>query len=395
LRCLSATPPRRHPLPRLLFILKHRDAPWGSPYGYGGPYHLSSGLRNSVRFVVELLDLLGIPAKMVEVIDNNAIDAEVTRYQPTHCIIEALWVVPDKFDVLKRLHPHVSWIVRNHSEVPFLANEGIAMAWFAGYLQRGVEIACNSERMLSDMKIVGQAVGVPNLISYMPNYYPVHLAPDVDHLQPHLPHADDTIRIGCFGAIRPLKNHLSQALAALQYSHRIGKKLEFYINASRIEGGGNQILNNLRGLFAATPRARLVEQGWLDHEKFLELLEQMDLCLQVSFTETFNIVSADAVFCSVPVVVSSEVSWMGNYAVADPNSVHDIVQRMLAITPNNRANWLMSQWRDLSLYGAHARKIWFDRFGFGAPMFAERGNRARAMAGAMSPRHFALSTHRR
>jgi len=245
------------------------------------------------------------------------------------------------------------------------------------------------------MKIVGQAVGVPNLISYMPNYYPVHLAPDVDHLQPHLPHADDTIRIGCFGAIRPLKNHLSQALAALQYSHRIGKKLEFYINASRIEGGGNQILNNLRGLFAATPRARLVEQGWLDHEKFLELLEQMDLCLQVSFTETFNIVSADAVFCSVPVVVSSEVSWMGNYAVADPNSVHDIVQRMLAITPNNRANWLMSQWRDLSLYGAHARKIWFDRFGFGAPMFAERGNRARAMAGAMSPRHFALSTHRR
>jgi hypothetical protein len=34
----------------------------------------------------------------------------------------------------------------------------------------------------------------------------------------------------------------------------------------------------------------------------------MDVCLQVSFTETFNIVSADAVANYIPIVVSDEIS---------------------------------------------------------------------------------------
>ena len=65
---------------RLQFILRHRDQPWGydGPYGY----QLSSGLRNSVRFVVEMLHLLGIAAEWVEVTDAHCIDREVTRYKP-------------------------------------------------------------------------------------------------------------------------------------------------------------------------------------------------------------------------------------------------------------------------------------------------------------------------
>ena len=46
----------------------------------------------------------------------------------------------------------------------------------------------------------------------------------------------------------------------------------------------------------------------MDHESFIELVKSMDMCLQVSFTETFNIVTADAVANSVPVVVSSEMT---------------------------------------------------------------------------------------
>lgn len=343
---------------RILFLLRHRDQPWGH-YGY----HLSSGLRNSVAFILLMLKLLGIPAKMVEVEDDNAIDREVTAYRPTHCILEALWVRPFKFDVLKPKHPHVHWIVRDHSETPFVANEGMAMGWIAGYLQRGVEVSCNAPRALIDLEALGVALGYPQLISYSPNFYPIDCPNDHRHLRPHHPRADDTLRIGCFGAIRPLKNQLLQAIAAIRYAGQLGKKLDFYVNSARIEQGGNPILKNLRELFAAVPRARLVEIGWLEHDKFLEILWTMDICLQVSFSETFNIVSADCARCAVPVIASREVPWLGDYAIADANSSTSILNKMLQIHRHNLHQRLQDQWRDLVKYSNDTRRIWRERFG--------------------------------
>lgn len=344
--------------PRLLFCLKHRDQPWGA-YGY----HLSSGLRNSVRFLVEMLKLLGIIAELVELIDNNHIDAAVTKFRPTHCIVEAFWVTPAKFAQLKKKHPLVTFMVRDHSETPFLANEGRTMEWIAQYLKEGVELTANSPRAMNDLEIYADSVGYPGMVSYSPNYYPVHEPPNWRHLKPHPVRADDTVRVGCFGAVRPLKNHLIQATAALKYAASLGKKLDFYINSTRVEGGGNPILANLQQMFAATPRAKLIEVGWLEHPKFLELLQGIDIVLQVSFSETFNIVSADAVASSCPVVVSPEVIWLKKYAVADPTSSNSIVTRMQQIHQQNPADRLAWQWRDLSAYTDATKKVWKARFG--------------------------------
>lgn len=353
-------------MPRLLFLLRHRDQPWGhkGPYGYG----LSSGLKNSVRFIVEMLELMGIEAKFVEVPDNNAIDKEVTAYQPTHVILEAFWVVPTKLDVLMPLHPYVTWIVRDHSETPFLANEGMAFEWVAGYLKRGVEITCNAPRALSDMQAIAAAYGYPGLVSYAPNYYPVHAPKTFKSGVPHPVHADDTVRIGCYGAIRPLKNQVTQAIAALRYAEKLGKKLEFHINAGRQEQGGNAVLNNLRAIFAHSTRATLVELGWVDHHEFLQAVSQLDILLQVSFSETFNIVSADAVVCNVPVVASAEVPWLGPYALADANSSVSIYNAMLRVLKQPKAARLAWQTRDLTAYCQQTKQVWWDRFGWGGPV---------------------------
>ena len=84
-------------------------------------------------------------------------------------IIEALWVVPSKFEVLQKLHPNVKWIIRLHSEVPFLANEGIAMEWIFDYMKYdNVIISVNSKRMEREMNII-----LPKPVLYLPNYYPV------------------------------------------------------------------------------------------------------------------------------------------------------------------------------------------------------------------------------
>ena len=346
---------------KLQFILRHRDAPWGAPYAY----QLSSGLRNSVRFVVDMLHLMGIAAEWVEVQDANGIDKEVTRYKPTHVILEAFWCPPWKLDQLKPLHPYVTWCVRNHSEMPFLANEGMAMVWTKEYLDRDVEIMCNAPRALKDFTVIATSYGSPELVSYAPNYYPTHLPRTFKTLVPAKNRGDDTLRIGCFGAIRPLKNQLLQAVSAIEFADRLGKKLEFYINGTRLEGGGNPILKNLQQLFGSASRAKLIESPWSEHDAFLALIEKMDILMQVSLSETFNIVSADAVVCNVPVVVSREVSWLEPYAVADANSSDDMVQKLLAIVRQPRRARLEWQMRDLTKYTTTTKSVWWDRFGHG------------------------------
>src|ERR1035437_6255076 len=99
---------------RILFVCKDRMSAYGA-YGYGASY----GLINSCRFVGEALNRYfpgEFEFKVASVVDNNRIDAEVYKYKPTHVIIEALWVVPEKMNVLLPKYPNINWIVRIHSK---------------------------------------------------------------------------------------------------------------------------------------------------------------------------------------------------------------------------------------------------------------------------------------
>ena len=108
---------------KVLFILKRRE-------DYNAVVHsnvgLSTGLFNSANFMNEMLQNMGIESNIEVAVDNNCIDRFVTKYKPDFVIIEALWVVPSKFSVLQKLHPKVTWIIRLHSEMPFMAGEGPA-----------------------------------------------------------------------------------------------------------------------------------------------------------------------------------------------------------------------------------------------------------------------------
>lgn len=336
----------------ILFILKKRE-------GYWGNYSLSSGLLNSCAFVVEMLNRHGVAAHLVEVHDNNDIDREVTKHRPHHVVIEAYWVVPEKFDVLKRLHPMVHWLVRNHSETPFLANEGIAFEWTAGYLRRSVEVMCNSPRAVEDMREAARAWGLNDrLITYGPNYYPTECLRSQDKRQ-----TGGGIDIGCFGAIRPLKNQLGQAIAAAAFARQQGEHLRFHVNGTRIEGNGDPILKNLRAFFNDCVDAELVEHAWVPHKEFIPLIASMDAVTQVSFSETFNIVAADAAGQGVPVVVSSEVPWIGRYAHANPTDPASIIRVLERIWSEPRLPLISRQWRDLVAYDQESARIWVERFG--------------------------------
>lgn len=316
---------------RVLFILKRRHDYGQEHYSNEG---LTTGLYNSATFVKDMLLERRIPSKLVVVIDNNDIDREVVDFKPTHVIIEGLWVVPEKFDVLKQLHPNVKWIVRIHSNAPFLANEGVAFGWISQYVTKpNVFVATNARQINSELKFYVKNLysttreREENKIINLPNYYPEKF-----ESSKRQNFTSEYVNVGCFGAIRPLKNHMTQAIAAVKFAENIDKKLRFHINVGRIEQNGQSVYNNLKAFFE-TVKANgheLVEHSWLPRQEFLNLCDQMDIGMQVSFSETFNIVAADFISQGVPIVTTKEVPWANRLYVASPTDSNNIAKVLKA-----------------------------------------------------------------
>lgn len=291
-----------------LFIVKKN-------HGYDGG-SMSSGLKNSVKFVADMLIGLGYDVALAVAIDGNSIDALVAKYCPKRVILEAIWVAPGKLEELIRLHPNVAWTVRVHSETPFLANEGMACEWIAWYMRLGVEVAFNSEHTQADFRLIGTP-------GYLPNYYPLSGKSDGP-----LPwKKGDVIHIGCFGAIRPLKNQLIQAMAAITFAREIRCRLVFHMNGDRVEQGGTNNLKNIVAVCRDTG-TDLVLHPWMNHCDFLSLVAKMNICLQVSMSESFNVTAADAVSQMVPVVGSDAIPWLPVHSCAQVNSRESIVSAL-------------------------------------------------------------------
>jgi hypothetical protein len=346
---------------RVLFILKRREDYNAETHSHIG---LSTGLYNSANFMNIMLRENGIESNLEVAIDNNCIDRLVNKHKPTHVIIEALWVVPTKFSVLCKLHPNVKWIIRLHSEMPFMAGEGMAMDWLGDYSGfKNLIIGVNAPRMLRETKMYLQHrnqwtdVEADVRVIYMPNFYPQ------EYKTKKFDKNKEYVDIGCFGAIRPLKNHLLQAFGAMEFAEKIGKKMRFHVNAGRIEMQGQPAINNLKGFFQqiSSHGHELVNHQWTPREQFLELCGQMDIGLQVSFSETFNIVGADLISQGVPLVGSAEIPWKVTAFAADPTNSQDIAAKLLTTYNWPQVNVKANQW-SLTQYTNKTAKIWTKYF---------------------------------
>jgi hypothetical protein len=341
---------------RYLFIVKYREDS-GGHCAYDGTLNCYGGLYNSAAFVVQMLNSIGIWARLVQVCDNNGIDAAVDHYKPTTVVIEALWVVPSKFAVLEKLHPKVKWIVRCHSEIPFIAYEGVAMEWLLAYMTHAnVSIANNSIYGARDFMAIIQAanpkwsaIEVGKRVKYLPNWYPA--------IEKKAKKAASAIlNIGCFGAIRPLKNHLLQALSAIEFARQLGKKLHFHVNG-RTEQGGESVLNNLRALLPGTGN-ELVEHEWEPRGQFLGTMSGMDVSMQVSFSETFDITAADSAALGIPLVTSNEVTWASPLSQAETTNAGSIVERLKTVTGVGKGLIADENLRRLQAYSKQSEVVW-------------------------------------
>lgn len=333
-------------LPKILFICKQRNDKYGASFG----------LINSCQFVCNALTKYNIEAKTVMVVDNNGIDKEVHNYKPTHVFIEALWVVPEKFNVLIPLHPTVKWHIRLHSRMPFLANEGIAIDWLRRYYSdiksnypENIFITANNTDLIDVFK---QCFDLT-----MQHYPNIYSPPAYENLKESV--NVDTLEIGCFGAIRPMKNHAYQAAAAIVFGNQMNKNIRFHINSDRIEQKGGSVLKNIENMFKNTNH-ELVKHEWMPHEKFIELVKTMNIGMQVSFSESFNIVAADFVYNDIPLVGSPEINWLNSLYKANPNDLQSIVETLYIAHYGKRINLHWLNKGGLNSYNKQAISIWMD-----------------------------------
>lgn len=306
---------------KVLFLIKKRYS------NLDNSNNSKFGLFNSCKFVSDYLISKGISSDVRETEDGDTIDAVVTKVNPTHVFIEALWCPTSKLEELLILHSQRKWIVRIHSQLAFLEGEGDAFFSIREIenLQKkykNLELSVNSRELQYALNHIGKFN-----ITFTPNLYPLK---PLKHIEKT---SKDIINIACFGALRSFKNISYQAVCAIILAERLGKTLNFYINSTTSEADSLNIHKSLNNIFKNTQH-KLFEVEWLDHSDFCKKIAFMDIGMQVSYTETFNIVTADFISASIPIVVSESISWMNERFKSKPDSVEDTVKIMFDLYKN-------------------------------------------------------------
>jgi hypothetical protein len=293
---------------------------------YGEEINFKSGLNNTADFLAEELSQnLGVTAHFTTCVDGNEIDKKIHHFKPTHVILEAIWVTPEKLAEIQKLHPKVIFTVRVHSKVTFLAYEGMAVEWIKKYpLISNVYVSFNSHETYEDFAVIIER----KKLAWLPNIYKKIDYDRINTYESVMNYFKSSenpyeFNVGCFGAIRPMKDILLQAMAAMKYSDQKKLKLLFHVNTGRVEQKGDGTLRNLRALFDNSKHT-LVEHDWLSHEELAKLIKKIDLGMQVSMNESFNVVTADYVFGFKPIVVSDEIHWVSKICHCD-NTIDSIV----------------------------------------------------------------------
>jgi hypothetical protein len=280
------------------------------------------GLGVNALHTIKVLRRAGIRADAVGAWTPDDVRARVReRPETTHVIIEAPWIEAAAMAKLAAEHPSIEWVVRSHSQIGFLQVEPGAIKLLRELLvlqesMLNLRVAANSEHLRRFFEKVYAAKCL-----YLPNLY------DVERVERKRDVAHDhrKLRVASFGALRWLKNHTTAAAAALMVAKQRQCDLEFWISVNR-EENGRGILDALRNMFAGLPWAKLIEHPWSDWPDFRRVVAHMDVAFQLSHTETFNIVTADAVAEGVPCVVAPAIEWVPDYWKVDGDRVEDVAR---------------------------------------------------------------------
>lgn len=250
----------------------------------------------------------------------------------THVMIEAPWLLTDEIYALLQEFPRIEFAMRVHSQFGFLQVEAGAVRLLREQLHvqqltSNFRVSGNSRRFCESVR---RAYGIDCM--YLPNLY------DCEHVHRRYrpPHTGRLLKLASFGAIRILKLHTTAAVAALITARERGCDLEFHINQGR-EENGKGVIQAIENLFQGLCWAKMIQVPWAPWPGFRTTIASMDACIQVSATETFNLVTADAACEGVPSAVSDCIEWVPDNWKTSPDDPCAIAQTLNCLLSNPHA----------------------------------------------------------
>lgn len=246
----------------------------------------------------------------------------------SNLVISAPWIPTDQMEGFLGRHPHILTTVVSHSNIGFLFADptGIRILREAKGLQerfQNFSVSGNSQRFCDAWRLMFNTE-----VRFLPNLYDVSTFKDVTTAHSHRGRA---LHIGVFGAIRPLKNMLSAVAAAIIIAQNFDKHVHIHISTGRDEGGAT-VQRAMEQLTSGLEKVRLIKDTWRNHDQFRQLVGSMDLLMQPSYTESFNMVTADGVAEGVPSVTSNAIVWAPKTwqaMVDDPVNISSVGKRLL------------------------------------------------------------------
>ncbi len=241
----------------------------------------------------------------------------------THVVMSAPWIPTLEWQRLCIIFHRVQFACSSHSNVGFLQADPLAARFMTGDglgLEAGFPnftLAANSHALC---KFITAGYAAP--CTYLPNLYFLNGLTRVGRPL----WQSGTLRIGCFGAGRVQKNHTSAAAAAIEMASRLRAQLEFWVSGGRNDGMGGSSGRVVEQIITSCRFASYHVANWEQWPVFRRTIAHMHLLMQPSYTESFNMVTADGVAEGVPSVVSSAIDWVPSHWMADADDVADIAR---------------------------------------------------------------------
>lgn len=284
------------------------------------------GLNVAGFTTAKVLNKNGIETVVFPVRHNVDIVHAIDRYNETHkrglthVVISAPWL--SVFD-LRRLIENfkdIQFVILSHSNVGFLQADPWGVFLLRQYHKLAekhdnLKVGGNSERFVDWMLKAYSKDTV-----FLPNLYPV----DDEPIEKPVWDGVSTIKIGAFGAIRPEKNFMTAAAAAVAIQNGLGANVELHMSAGG-EGERGYTSSAIDQMCEDTG-ITVIRHAWDFWDRFIQLVASMDLMLQVSYTESFNLITADGISVGVPSVVSPAITWCPTSWKADPDDAIEVAE---------------------------------------------------------------------
>lgn len=290
----------------------------------------SVGLNVAGYTTAQVLREHGIETVVFPVRHNVDLVEAINRYNEiherplTHIVISAPWLSVFDLQNIVSNFKNIKFAVLSHSNVGFLQADAGGVELLRAYQDLADQypnllVGGNSLRFVEWLR---QSYNRPAI--YLPNLYPLRNAQLVQRYQGQSP-----LRIGAFGAVRPYKNFMTAAAAALLIQTALDIPVEFHMSDGG-EGDQGRVMPAIEAMLRNT-QVTLVKHPWMYWNSFIQLIGSMDLLIQVSYTESFNLITADGILAGVASVVSSVVRWAPDEWKADSDDAIDVAAVGLAL----------------------------------------------------------------